>query len=753
MKGNSAIFVQTFACLEGPVCENYDNEKITIANPNYPIQQTIQQLVDDRMYSLVIEACEFGSVKICECYIFTPTPMLNAGLIRPLVAVKHSTIITESLAFGVDMEDIEEGSPDELTEGDNGRPPEVPIGVNVDLFTVQLVHADNNASTIVGFQIIVANSVVSAKRLYEPLKLGRFGAADVDIKCLQLSGHLANDNKQINILTGQGSCSVMYPMPCCLVHKDNLGQAPVWIQRRYIRALFSAPQEADDRIIDLLAAYLGKPIIADAQKRVGEFCIEKSHAKWHQLSAGGRLKMTPADRARANKMSGSSFHSPLFTFQACKQNAGFMHTPSGHITHFWIAVSDAIRTKMQKCEWRKRLDTIVDEVTTLIKQMELEVKTVDAMSVCNDTRKRITSIRNRLTRCEKKAVNEVDPTKKETLLVQAAKLRIEELEACNEMVTHAEETELGDYYQLIGGLKEFEEVLKGVDSKESKRAQSSLEYALWKCVESRAGGKLDPKNSGMEQTNGKGMISLQNCIKVTHALREMYPDKECDIRMWLNDETKKWEALAKAIFEAGCFLKSQKKRSPAICDDKLFVLWYCWEDAFPGKKFNKFHGMFCTIREFVHQYEMTGRVSEESNESFNATLAEIKDRVKSMTSAKQRIEITNARTQGNLKEDILDDKISLQKSITGKKRGKQKPRVRALDGGAVVETMRSMHVIFKGQEYCKLTNGNLIPKKWQDIYEWFASGIAPSQWREALNRTAPRAHSATEKAREGFSKF
>ena len=95
----------------------------------------------------------------------------------------------------------------------------------------------------------------------------------------------------------------------------------------------------------------------------------------------------------------------------------------------------------------------------------------------------------------------------------------------------------------------------------------------------------------------------------------------------------------------------------------------------------------------------------------------------------------------------------MQKSITGKKRGKQKPRVRALDGGAVVETMRSMHVIFKEQEYCKLTNGNLIPKKWQDIYEWFASGIAPSQWREALDRTAPRAHSATERAREGFSKF
>ena len=33
-KGNSAIFVQTFACLEGPVCECYENEEITI-NPRH----------------------------------------------------------------------------------------------------------------------------------------------------------------------------------------------------------------------------------------------------------------------------------------------------------------------------------------------------------------------------------------------------------------------------------------------------------------------------------------------------------------------------------------------------------------------------------------------------------------------------------------------------------------------------------------------------------------------------------------------
>jgi len=50
-------------------------------------------------------------------------------------------------------------------------------------------------------------------------------------------------------------------------------------------------------------------------------------------------------------------------------------------------------------------------------------------------------------------------------------------------------------------------------------------------------------------------------------------------------------------------------------------------------------------------------------------------------------------------------------------------------------------------------NGNLIPKKWQDIYEWFASGITPSQWREALDRTAPQARTAKKRAKEGFPKF
>jgi len=357
------------------------------------------------------------------------------------------------------------------------------------------------------------------------------------------------------------------------VHKNNLGQLPEWLQRRYIRALASDPREWEDSIIELIGNFLGKPLVKDARKREGEYCFQKTHAKWQQMTAGGRLTLNATDHKRANDLSGSLFKKPLFLFKGCKQNAGFMHTPSGHITHFWVSVSNAIRERMKECEWQKRLSAIVDEVKDEIKCIEKVVKDADAMVESSETRKKISRIRNNLTRCEKKVVMEMDPVRKSALVTTAEKLRTEEEEALKEMVHHARDTDLGDYYQLLGGLRELAEALKGVNSTESKRAKSDLEYALWKCVESRAGGKLDPKNSGMEQTNGKGMISLQNCTKVTEALREMYPEDD-EIREWLVTETAKWEALAAAIFDVGCFLKSQQKRSPRICDDKLFVLWY-----------------------------------------------------------------------------------------------------------------------------------------------------------------------------------
>ena len=136
------------------------------------------------MYTLVIKASEYGCVRKCECYVFTRTPMFNTGQLRPLNVVRHPTIISESIAFGDDMDEMIEGSPDELCEEESGMPPEIPLGLNNEVCTVQLVHSEDQAAVIVGFQMLLEDQVVSTKRLYEYLNLGRFAAADVEVKCL-----------------------------------------------------------------------------------------------------------------------------------------------------------------------------------------------------------------------------------------------------------------------------------------------------------------------------------------------------------------------------------------------------------------------------------------------------------------------------------------------------------------------------------------------------------------------------------------
>ena len=70
------------------------------------------------------------------------------------------------------------------------------------------------------------------------------------------------------------------------------------------------------------------------------------------------------------------------------------------------------------------------------------------------------------------------------------------------------------------------------------------------------GDKLDPKQSGLEQTNSSRLRSVKNCRKVFEALLGMYPPGSAAYE-WLKVETKKWERLGDTIFYVACFLKSQ----------------------------------------------------------------------------------------------------------------------------------------------------------------------------------------------------
>ena len=296
-------------------------------------------------------------------------------------------------------------------------------------------------------------------------------------------------------------------------------------------------------------------------------------------------------------------------------------------------------------------------------------------------------------------------------------------------------TSLGNYNLIATGLEEFKGVMSEHRKKDSKRPQSDLQFVLWKSIESRAGGKLDLKQSGLDQTNQAGLTSVKNCHKVFDALLGMYPSGH-DIHEWLAGETKKWARLGEALYDVGCFVKSQRKRSPHVFDEKLLRLWCRWEDSFPGKKFNKFHGLFCTMRRYVHTYHMAGRVSEEGGEAFNGIQKDTKFILSRMPCDTKRIEKITERSQANLKGDVMKSRLQIDLANVGKKRGPYKPRVMAGENRTVLRIGETVEEV-DGEEYAVLQSGGLLLKKWVDIFEWFRGGRAPQNWLKRLDATAP----------------
>jgi len=224
----------------------------------------------------------------------------------------------------------------------------------------------------------------------------------------------------------------------------------------------------------------------------------------------------------------------------------------------------------------------------------------------------------------------------------------------------------------------------------------------------------------MDQTNRAGLTNVQNCRRVFDTLLGMYPPGH-DIHEWLAVETVKWGRLGDALFDIGKFLKSQQKRSPQVLDMKLLRLWCRWEDAFPGKGFNKFHGMFCAVRRFVHTYEMAGRVSEESGEAYNGTQADLKGMLSSMPCDERRIEKITERAQGNLKGEVLKCRVMIDNKSKGKRRGPYRKKARVTgDRSILSRETKTMEV--DGESYMVLGSGNLLPTDWFDIFEWFQGG-------------------------------
>ena len=85
-------------------------------------------------------------------------------------------------------------------------------------------------------------------------------------------------------------------------------------------------------------------------------------------------------------------------------------------------------------------------------------------------------------------------------------------------------------------------------------------------------------------------------------------------------------------------------------------------------------------------------MSEESLESFNAVLAEVKRVLRGLPTTTGRMKKINERMQGNLKEEVSKDRMMIEENYTGAKRGKYKERERYDDKTKVVSSVQGTTV-------------------------------------------------------------
>ena len=202
---------------------------------------------------------------------------------------------------------------------------------------------------------------------------------EIVVSCKQVSGHVANDGKCINILDGKPGCRCKCPMSCCMVLLENLGDPMEYIQEMMLDEKIASVEWIDqihpkrggqrvynysdfcanrlpDKVRKLISELADEKIKPDPKKRVGDLALHNTHADYVHQTGEGRRGISKSEQTRINIETGSSSMTPIFYVPCVKQNGGIMHGPNGHTTHFLVWSVKSIWVRRRLCRWITRLN-------------------------------------------------------------------------------------------------------------------------------------------------------------------------------------------------------------------------------------------------------------------------------------------------------------------------------------------------------------------------------------------------------------
>lgn len=268
--GNSSKYTIPIAQYENGA-ETYDNEAATLFNPKYPLQQFLQDLVDDNSHTVTFTLR--GKTIQCDCFMFCPTPKLGQCIERHFAVQMLPPTTVDGVIFDPWPLD---GLPPKIAIPEDSVTLSLRLVVKTSKCQVNEFHPlfdlDLNAKDtqyVVGCQFLVGGEVVYTHHLRRVLKLSvNASLAAVEVETYQNIGYESDDIKQILIQMGICSASAKCSCPCCIAPSELFNRPSERLQRR------RSP---------------GSAVVSDFPRREGRHSIDVTSERFDLQSGGGNV--------------------------------------------------------------------------------------------------------------------------------------------------------------------------------------------------------------------------------------------------------------------------------------------------------------------------------------------------------------------------------------------------------------------------------------------------------------------------------
>lgn len=705
--GNSMKYTFPIALTEGPLRECYANLNETTFNEKYPTKIFLQRLTDDHLFMLTVTV---GSSQ-CQCFAFLPIPSHEVCTIRSIgVEILEEKTVESAVLF--DEEDETELSP-----------PKVEIPLEEDKIGVRLIVSDDDASTIVGMELVVRGLV---KYTHEFRKVMKIGDDSPKARLQQIQGHAPNDMKMGQFVNGVCSNSCLSPCLCCTCPREewDLKRVP---KRVYVRMV--------ERGIDV-----GRYSIQDCPKREGDMSTAACHGRWAESTFHGDVILTEGHERHLKIKCASTNSPPLVCLHYLKNLISDpMHVGGGLANRMFEEMMKRIRELEKDEEFMANARQILTEIEEMIAKLKLTSEDdTQLLAPHHDESKKL---RRRLLKIlremEDLALSDDDDDESHDEKMAELKLAYDEM--YKKIESHAEDSNYAHLCQLRTGLIDMLDCLQKAMRPSSKRPGGPLEFCFVRAREV-FGGNYMPDHGGNEQTTNIAMNSLEHFDQIADICRGAYPESH-PLFEEIDKMFTRFQELAKPTLELTKLLKSQKKTSALKFLDTLIDFHVKWEEVFPGVPvFNKYHSLLSHYIQHVDLYEFIGRSSGEGHEAFHAMLARLRKTCCNMSSYDQSNKTFWSRVCAILKPGVSESFALFTEMSTGTKRGKydiSERRSKLQDSTKCsVSVFDSSTVTVDGEEFVLMATGNArIPMRYKDYFLYFKFGIAEDKWMQPFRNS------------------